>query len=134
MGNADSNPNNDFRLPGGSVTNNIAEFANSWKTNPHCVNGVVPPAPCTKVSTSKYNEISQKCGKMKQAPFRQCNGRINPDKGHIPDCEYDMCAMNSINPTAAWCQALETYDRACRSNDLNINWEGQAGFEECGKE
>mgnify|MGYP002803851178 FL=1 len=132
MGNADSNPNNDFRLPDGSFTNNIAEFANSWKKNPHCVNGVVPPDPCTRLSTSKYNEIRQKCGKMKQAPFQQCNGRINPDKGHIPDCEYDMCAMKAINPTAAWCQALETYDRACRSNDLNINWEGQAGFEECG--
>ena len=132
LGNADNNPNNDFQLPDRSVTNNIATFGNSWKKNPHCVDGIVPPDPCTRLSTSKYLAIRQKCGKMKQAPFSGCNRRVKPDDTHIPDCEYDLCAMNAANPSAAWCQALETYDNDCSSQGVKINWEGQAGFEECG--
>jgi hypothetical protein len=133
MGNADNNPDNDFQLPDRSIAKNIAEFANSWKTNPLCSNGVVPPDSCKKLGTSEYNAIRQKCGRMKQAPFSQCNGRVRPEEGHIHNCEYDSCAMNAANPSGAWCQALEAYDQACRSKGVNIDWEGKPGFEECGK-
>ena len=87
MGNADGNPNNDFQLPDRSFTTNIVTFANSWKKNPRCVNGIIPLDPCLKLSAMQRNAVKQKCGKMKQAPFRQCNGKITPDAGHIPNCE-----------------------------------------------
>ena len=133
MGNADNNANNDFRLPNQSPTNNIATFANSWKTNPNCKNGIVPPKPCNRLSKSEYGAIKQKCGKMKQAPFQQCNGRLNPDSSHIPNCEYDLCAMHGANPAAAWCHALEVYDKACTARGINIDWEGKPEFKQCGK-
>ena len=134
LGNADGNPNNDFQLPDKTVTTNIAQFGNSWKKNPRCVNGIVPPDPCLKLPAGEYNRIKAKCAKMKQPPFRQCNNRITPDVRYIPNCEYDLCAMRAINPSAAWCQALETYDDACTSKGVNVDWEGKPGFEECGKE
>jgi hypothetical protein len=133
MGNADNNPDNDFRLPNGTVTQNVAQFGNSWKTDPHCVNGVIPPDPCKQLSRPDYTAVQQKCARMKQAPFNQCNDRVNPDDGHIHSCEYDLCAMNAANPSGAWCQALETYDEACTSKGVSIVWEGKPGFEECGK-
>ena len=133
MGNADDNPNNDFQLPDKTITTNIANFANAWRKNRRCVNGIVPPDPCKKLTQAQYNAIKQKCGKMKQAPFKQCNEKITPDVRYIPDCEYDLCAMTAENPSAAWCQALEGYDKSCTSKGLNIDWKGKPGFEECGK-
>ena len=132
MGNADNNPNNDFQLPDKSLTTNIAKFGNSWKTNPRCVNGIVPPDPCLKLDEAEYNKIKEKCGRMKKDPFQQCNGRLTPDVNYIPNCEYDMCGMSG-NPSAAWCQALENYDGACTILGVNVDWEGKSGFEECGK-
>jgi hypothetical protein len=132
MGNADSNQNNDYRLPDGTFTNDISKFANSWKTNPKCANGIVPPEPCNKLSTSEYKDIKERCAKMRQSPFRQCNRIIRPDTSYIRNCEYDMCAMKG-NRLAAWCQTLEKYDRACSSRGVNIDWEGKPGFEVCGK-
>ena len=69
---------------------------------------------------------------MKEPPFKQCNDKITPDVRYIPNCEYDLCAMK-VNPSAAWCQALDTYDAACKGKGVNIDWEGQPGFKECGK-
>lgn len=132
MGNADNNPNNDFQLPDKSLTTNIAQFGNSWKTNPRCVNGIVPPDPCLKLSTAEYNAIKEKCGRMKKEPFKSCNGRLTPDINYIPNCEYDLCGMKG-NPSAAWCQALENYDGACTRLGVNVDWEGKPGFTECGK-
>ena len=133
LGNADNNVNNDYRLRDGTVTQNVAEFGNSWKTNPHCVNGKIPPDPCTMLSRQEYIKIQQKCARMRQPPFSQCNERVNSDNGHITDCEYDVCAMHDSNPSGAWCQAMETYDEACTALGVKVDWEGKPGFEECGK-
>ena len=132
MGNADGNARNDFQLPDKSITTNVATFGNSWKKNPRCVNGIIPKQPCKSLTAAQYTAVKAKCAKMKAPPFRACNSKITPDVGHIPNCEYDLCAMNA-NPSAAWCQALEKYDRACSGKGVNIDWEGKAGFEECGK-
>ena len=132
MGNADNNANNDFQLPDKTITTDIAKFGNSWKKNPRCVNGIVPPDPCKHLSATEYRKIKDKCNKMKQTPFKQCNAKITPDIGYIPNCEYDLCAMKG-NPSAAWCKTLENYDKACLSKGANIDWEGKSGFEECGK-
>ena len=132
MGNADGKPENDYQLPDKSITENIATFGNSWRKNPRCVNGIVPPDPCKQLTQAKQDAITEKCGKMKQTPFKQCNDRITPDVRYIPNCEYDLCAMKQ-NPSAAWCQALETYDQSCTSKGVNIDWEGKAEFKECGK-
>jgi len=132
VGNADGNSTNDFQLPDKSFTTDIKTFANSWKKNPRCVNGIVPPDPCKQLSQTNYDDIKEKCGKMKQPPFKQCNVKITPDIGYIPNCEYDMCAMKQ-NPTTAWCQALEVYDRDCTSIGVNIDWEGKPDFLDCGK-
>ena len=134
MGNADGNPKNDFQLPDKSITSNIAEFANSWKKNPRCVDGIVPPDPCKKLSQSENNAIKEMCWKMKRPPFKQCNEQITPDIGYIPNCEYDLCAMKEENPSAAWCEALEKYGRACSSKGVYVDWKETAGFKECGKE
>ena len=132
LGNADGNPNNDYQLPDKSFTSDIAKFANSWKKNPRCNDGNVPPDPCKKLSQSENNSIKEKCWKMKQPPFKQCNEKITPDIEYIPNCEYDLCA-NKKDPSAAWCEALESYDETCAFKGVNIDWEGTAGFEECGK-
>lgn len=131
MGNADGIPNNDFQLPDKTPAKNVAEFGNSWRKNPRCVNGIVPANPCKKLSPAKYKEVKEKCGKMKANPFQQCNDKITPDVQYIPDCEYDLCGMKG-DPSAAWCQSLETYDNACKAKGVNIHWVGQAGFKECG--
>ena len=131
LGNADGNSDNDFQLPDRSFTSDITKFGNSWKKNPRCNDGNVPPDPCKKLTQLENKEIKEKCRKMKQPPFKQCNEKITPDIGYIPNCEYDLCAMKE-NPSAAWCEALENYDKTCASKGVNIDWEGKAGFEECG--
>ena len=133
MGNGDGNPDNDLQLPDKSITTNIAVFGNSWKKNPRCVNGIVPLDPCEKLSAHEYKAVKQKCGKMKQPPFQQCNDRISPDVMYIPNCENYLCAMK-FNPSAAWCNALESYGIACNSRGVNIDWEGKVDFGECGKD
>jgi hypothetical protein len=44
-----------------------------------------------------------------------------------------LCAMK-FNPSAAWCNALESYGIACNSRGVNIDWEGKVDFGECGKD
>ena len=80
MGNADNNPKNDFQLPDKTITTNVATFANSWKINPKCKNGVVPANPCEKLSAAEYRKIIEKCGKLKEEPdtFQTANMTCAP--------------------------------------------------------
>ncbi|XP_026558170.1 IgGFc-binding protein-like isoform X2 [Pseudonaja textilis] len=115
-GNFNGDPNDDFMLPDGKITQNMDEFGASWKVpgnGGQCSDGCGENCPtCHAVQTAPYKTESS-CGmiRSKTGPFKDCHPLVSP-VDYFRFCLHDMCLANGAGDTL--CQSLQAYMVACQ--------------------
>ncbi|KAM9434734.1 alpha-tectorin [Clarias gariepinus] len=119
-GNNNGDPRDDKTLPNGTLAMNDAVFGNSWKSNissPGCgANDQPDDNDCPF-----RDEYSELCSIITNTsgPFQHCQFRINPES-YFSSCVYDLCAYPQTLGQDLLCSAVEAYDAACTSLELQI--------------
>lgn len=130
-GNFNGNLNDEFSTPNRNLVQNAASFGNSWKLEDSCPNVANVENPCK--AGSKISRLAKKeCSVLKQQPFSACNKVLNPNDGHIANCEYDVCGCDD-NPKACLCEAYSEYVEACEDEGIVIKWKHLRNFAKCSK-
>lgn len=129
-GNFNGKSNDDFRTPKNDLVKNAALFGNSWKLDKSCPNVTRDENPC-KAASKIAKRAKKECSILKQKPFSVCNKILNPDNGHIANCEYDVCVCN--NPNACLCEVYSAYVEECKDAGIEIKWKHLPAFAKCGK-
>ena len=122
--------NDDLLIRNNTYTRSVLEFGNSWKTQESC-----PDAPPSILPCDRYPENSdlakQNCSLLKTYPFNQCNVSVDPNNGHIENCEFDVCGCTN-NPVACLCEAYAAYAEECSRYGIPIQWSSLSEFQQCG--
>ncbi|KAM4016701.1 IgGFc-binding protein-like isoform 2-T2 [Anomaloglossus baeobatrachus] len=129
-GNFNKNKNDDFHLPNGTVTADLAAFAESWAVSgersdcrgcsgDHCFT-------CDEVTTAEAKSPS-KCGLITdpKGPFKDCHALVSPEM-YAKSCVFDLCA--SGDRPVALCASLQAYTSLCQDRGGKVgSWRDVAG-------
>ncbi|XP_029438960.1 otogelin [Rhinatrema bivittatum] len=131
-GNNNAVPHDDLLTSYGTLTENIAEFVNSWKENvPNELSSwdasFKYESPCVAQSQLSLQRAYSLCYMLRRPPFEQCHEHVSPFP-FMASCTNDLCMSEADNAT--WCRALTEYARACAQagNPLH-EWRMQ--FQQC---
>ena len=120
-GNYNSDREDDFMLPNGTITTSANEFGTSWQyAKSH--------ATCGELSspTACPNDVmimaQSKCNVLLRSVFKVCNSVVDPTV-YIRDCGLDYCQCSEEDREDCYCNSLSTYAADCASNGVIIpNW------------
>lgn len=117
-GNANTNPHDDQMMPNDKFSQNLLEFAHSWKLQT-----------CTSRCTSRVKhcpaealfEGSDFCGVLlnELGPFADCASVLSPEL-YFHSCVVDCCS--SGGHYSALCNSIASYAAACQAAQLPV-WE-----------
>ncbi|XP_014350371.1 alpha-tectorin, partial [Latimeria chalumnae] len=117
-----NNPTDDFRLPSGKVTDNLAVFLESWKTFTDIVcNGECEPLVqvCANYDLREF-QSSSACGVINDphnSSFQYCHSLVNPSS-FFWNCLYTLCLSGGNQ--SALCDSVSAYAAACHDAGLLI--------------
>lgn len=119
-GNFNGEPNDDFKLKNGQITNSIHKFAESWaigRQRNNCKRAPAPPKE-TAVCKSRHQWRARKrCWPIK-SHFSNCHKAVDPRR-YYKDCLSDVCSCRSKRCD---CESLLAYARACRRMGVEVKW------------
>ncbi|XP_069497205.1 IgGFc-binding protein-like [Ambystoma mexicanum] len=121
-GNFNDDPSDDLQRPDGKTTENVDEFAASWKVagkGPTCTDGCGSRCPdCGEEETAPF-KTDTKCGMItaREGPFRNCHHLVSPTLFYS-SCLYDTCAASGTQ--GALCSSLQAYVAACQDAGADI--------------
>ncbi|XP_046691095.1 alpha-tectorin-like isoform X4 [Silurus meridionalis] len=120
-GNNNGDPTDDKTLPNGELAPNDVVFGNSWKSNISSARCGVNDQPVDPNDCAFREEYSRLCSIITNTsgPFQHCQFRINPES-YFSSCVYDMCAYPQAWGQDILCSAVEAYDAACTTLELQI--------------
>ncbi|KAG8143303.1 hypothetical protein E2320_000560 [Naja naja] len=133
-GNFNGDPKDDFMLANGIHTENVEEFAASWKVPVNgviCSDGCGDKCPiCNKAEKTKY-EAENFCGMIpsKTGPFTDCHSLVNPAE-YFEHCLNEACTANEVQESL--CQVFKpiTCDSTCAALSTPSQCSGNC-FEGC---
>ncbi|KAM9299516.1 IgGFc-binding protein-like [Gastrophryne carolinensis] len=130
-GNSNKNPNDDFRLPNGTVVTNVAEFGESWvvdRDGPNCRGCSGDQCPkCDEAGKALANSPS-KCGMITdpKGPFKDCHKLVNPEN-YVKSCVTDVC--NARGGQEAFSASLQFYTALCQAKGAKVGeWRNLTSF------
>ncbi|KAG8143304.1 hypothetical protein E2320_000566, partial [Naja naja] len=133
-GNFNGDPKDDFMLANGIHTENVEEFAASWKVPVNgviCSDGCGDKCPiCNKAEKTKY-EAENFCGMIpsKTGPFTDCHSLVNPAE-YFEHCLNEACTTNEVQESL--CRSLQAYVAACQASGANIRaWRSSSFCRNC---
>ncbi|PIK34070.1 putative IgGFc-binding protein [Apostichopus japonicus] len=109
-GNFDNDQSNEFTMPDGEMTEDVIEFANSWREGTaQCQDEVTVPELC--VDEESYEIALDVCDLLisENGPFASCHDYINLTM-YWESCLYDVCATEPDNV----CSSAEQAAQACK--------------------
>ncbi|XP_036620997.1 otogelin [Trichosurus vulpecula] len=114
-GNNNADPQDDLKTSFGKLTEDVAEFVNSWQEDPPDETpgpNVSFPSrpPCFHQSTTAMQGVYELCEALQKPPFDTCHDYVSP-LPYMASCTSDLCLSASEDTT--WCRALTEYARAC---------------------
>ncbi|XP_030069242.1 IgGFc-binding protein [Microcaecilia unicolor] len=130
-GDFNQNPNDDQKIPNGTIVSSLVEWAGSWRVDDqdlYCWNVCPGNCPACDESKKELYESEQYCGLINKAmngAFRECYDIVNP-KHFFDSCVFDVCTNEGAKQIL--CQALNAYAAACRKGGAKIyDWRTPAG-------
>uniref|UniRef100_A0A5F8H7H0 Otogelin n=1 Tax=Monodelphis domestica TaxID=13616 RepID=A0A5F8H7H0_MONDO len=114
-GNNNADPQDDLKTSFGKLTEDVAEFVNSWQEDPPDETpgpNVSFPSrpPCFHQSPAAMQGVYEMCEALTKHPFDSCHDYVSP-LPFMASCTSDLCLSTSEDAT--WCRALTEYARAC---------------------
>ncbi|XP_028917149.1 otogelin [Ornithorhynchus anatinus] len=114
-GNNNAIPQDDLLTSFGKLTEDVAEFVNSWqedlpKEAPSQNVSFPFQSPCLGQSQESMQAIYELCETLLRSPFEMCHNYVSPHP-FMAACTSDLCL--SAADSSAWCRALTEYARAC---------------------
>uniref|UniRef100_A0A670JHY8 Fc fragment of IgG binding protein n=1 Tax=Podarcis muralis TaxID=64176 RepID=A0A670JHY8_PODMU len=124
-GNYNGKKEDDFLLPDGKTTSDVAKFGAAWKVP---VPGAVGPcsdgcsgSSCPVCEKKKEEVFKQRhyCGILTapDGPFSACHAKVDPSV-YFSDCIYDVCLGNG--DSEALCQNIQSYTSACQEAGIPV--------------
>ncbi|XP_060132429.1 IgGFc-binding protein [Zootoca vivipara] len=124
-GNYNGKKEDDFLLPDGKTTSDVAKFGAAWKV---AVPGAVGPCSdgcsgnsCPVCEKKKEEVFKQRhyCGILtaSDGPFSACHAKVDP-RVYFSDCIYDVCLGNG--DSEALCQNIQSYTSACQEAGIPV--------------
>ncbi|XP_077312503.1 IgGFc-binding protein-like [Lithobates pipiens] len=121
-GNYNKNPNDDFRLPNGSIVTDKTVFGDSWTVDRHgsdckgCSGDQCPK--CDQVKFADANSTA-KCGIIidPQGPFKACHQLVKPEI-YYQSCLVDACSGRISQE--ALCASLQAYTALCQEQGAKV--------------
>ncbi|CAH2325417.1 mucin-5AC-like [Pelobates cultripes] len=122
-GNFNSIQKDDFRTSNGAIEGNVADFANTWKTQHSCMNiQIIPEHPCTYGLEIVLLEEEYWCGVVHTVPMAYWERQhlqlnegwfaVSPLRYPKPDnCLFDTCSCKRAEDCL--CASLSSYAWAC---------------------
>ncbi|XP_054854871.1 IgGFc-binding protein-like [Eublepharis macularius] len=129
-GNFNGNQSDDFKTPNGSVVQDAAAFADSWKDTP-CLSPVTAVRllpTCNEMELAQYRSRND-CGVISDVngPFKECHNTAYLQI-HVEICARDMCTTQGNHKTL--CKALQSYAWQCQVRGITIQpWREIVGCE-----
>ncbi|XP_026558168.1 IgGFc-binding protein-like [Pseudonaja textilis] len=129
-GDYNGKPDDDFRIPSGSLAPGPVEFGQSWKVedgDPLCWSDC--HGKCKKVTKEKLIEYRGEtfCGWLskKGGPFSKCHSLVEPGI-FVENCAYDLFVYEGHRE--ALCEALKSYVDACQQEGgVVLDWRNLVG-------
>ncbi|XP_063293577.1 mucin-5B-like [Pelobates fuscus] len=111
-GNFNNIQKDDFRTSNGAIEGNVADFANTWKTQHSCMNiQIIPEHPCTYgLEIEKYAHYWCNILIDSEGPFSACHASVNPEH-YQQNCLFDTCSCKRAEDCL--CASLSSYAWAC---------------------
>ncbi|NWS36559.1 OTOG protein, partial [Polioptila caerulea] len=105
----------DLETSYGKLTDDVAEFVESWQENPpqgspDWDKSLLNEPPCLTQSHESLQRAYALCNILLHPPFKQCHEYVSP-LSFMASCTNDLCM--SAADDATWCRALTEYARAC---------------------
>ncbi|NXE36992.1 OTOG protein, partial [Ptilorrhoa leucosticta] len=105
----------DLETSYGKLTDDVAEFVESWQENPpqgtpDWDKSLLSEPPCLTQSHESLQRAYALCSILLHPPFKQCHEYVSP-LSFMASCTNDLCM--SAADDATWCRALTEYARAC---------------------
>ncbi|NXI66764.1 OTOG protein, partial [Anseranas semipalmata] len=105
----------DLETSYGKLTDDVAEFVESWQENPpqgtpSWDNSFLNEPPCLTQSHESLQRAYALCNVLLHPPFEQCHEYVSP-LPFMASCTSDLC-MSAVD-NATWCRSLTEYARAC---------------------
>uniref|UniRef100_A0A8C7E3Z3 VWFD domain-containing protein n=1 Tax=Naja naja TaxID=35670 RepID=A0A8C7E3Z3_NAJNA len=129
-GDYNGKPEDDFRIPSGSLAPGLVEFGQSWKVedgDPLCWSDC--HGKCKNVTEEQLIKYTGEtfCGwiSKKGGPFSKCHSLIEPGI-FVENCAYDLFFYKGHRE--ALCQALKSYVDACQQEGgVVLDWRNLVG-------
>ncbi|XP_053124186.1 IgGFc-binding protein-like isoform X2 [Hemicordylus capensis] len=131
-GNYNGQKDDEFLLPNGKTTSDVAAFGAAWKvpvpgTAGACSDGCSGNN-CPVCEQRKKDIFQQRnyCGLLvaTDGPFGVCHSKVDPNV-YLNDCIYDLCLSNG--ESQALCQTIQSYVSACQEAGVSVQpWRSQS--------
>ncbi|XP_062996673.1 IgGFc-binding protein-like [Elgaria multicarinata webbii] len=124
-GNYNGQKDDEFLLPNGQVTSDVAAFGAAWKVpdpgaNGSCSDGC-SGSDCPVCEERKKDIFKQPnyCGFLtaSDGPFKACHSKVDPSV-YFSNCIYDLCLGNGENKVL--CQSIQSYVSACQEAGVSV--------------
>ncbi|XP_062996671.1 IgGFc-binding protein-like [Elgaria multicarinata webbii] len=124
-GNYNGQKDDEFLLPSGQVTTDVAAFGAAWKVSVpgedrSCSDGCSGKS-CPVCEERKRGIFKQSnyCGILtaSDSPFRACHSKVDPSM-YFNNCIYDLCLGNGDSEVL--CQSIQSYVSACQEAKITI--------------
>ncbi|PNF36643.1 hypothetical protein B7P43_G19101, partial [Cryptotermes secundus] len=129
-GTFNQNQNDDFLTPEGDVEQDVAAFANKWKTNEVCEDVLEREASSHPCDVNAHNRATAEkhCSKLKGSLFEGCHWLVDPEP-YYQDCLYDLCSCQT-KVSQCLCSIFAAYAKECTHKEIMIDWRND--IRECG--
>ncbi|ETE64498.1 IgGFc-binding protein, partial [Ophiophagus hannah] len=119
-GNFNTNLEDDFMLPDGTVTPNVDDFGISWEvptTGSICSKNCVHKLPAYDEAQASQYKDDRQCGllTLETGPFEDCHSFVSPAE-FFHNCLYDMQVVGE----GSLCQSLQAYTAKCQAAGAEI--------------
>ncbi|KAK0142088.1 Mucin-5AC [Merluccius polli] len=111
----------DFKTNNGLIAGTAVTFANSWKSQPTCLDATNKQMsnPCSfNAKKEKYAKYWCSLLSDQKRIFSPCHSRINPEV-YEASCIHDTC--NCENSEDCMCAALSSYVHACEAAGVSLD-------------
>lgn len=124
-GNYNGKKDDEFLLPNGIITSDIAKFGASWKVrvsgaDRSCSDGCSGNS-CPVCEERKKDVFKQRnyCGilTVPDGPFSACHGKVDP-RLYFSNCVYDLCLGGGDSKVL--CDSVQSYVSACQVAKVSV--------------
>ncbi|XP_033761285.1 SCO-spondin-like isoform X2 [Pecten maximus] len=126
-GNYDGIDNNDYQSQNGMNTQDVTEFANSWKTSSACadvVNDKGDLLPCQGSQSIRASWAEESCKVIREGPlFEKCRQHSNIEAEEMyQDCLTDACSCDKGGDCECLCTAIASFAELCNAEGVHVKW------------